>query len=69
MSIKIAVTETRECCQERDLKQYNGQPVVPGAVWPYPGDIRFCQYCGQLHVERRHTDAAGSTDTRWEKWP
>ena len=64
--MKITVTETRECCQERDLKPYMGDQQ--GTFWP-PNNMAFCQYCGQLHVQEAYTDAAGDVDTRWRKWP
>ena len=69
--MKITITETRECCQERDLKPYNGIisngfPVNPGGVLR---PVSFCRHCGQLHVAEVYTDAAGDQDTRWRKWP
>jgi len=68
--MKITVSETRECCQERDLKPYLGDslPAHP-AIWPQRPHFRFCQHCGQLHVEETYTEASGDQDTRWRKWP
>lgn len=68
--MKITVTETRECCQDRDLKPYRGDFLPAGSVLGTQREhFRFCQHCGQLHVEVTHTDAAGDQDTRWRKWP
>lgn len=63
----ITVTETRDCCQERDLKPYRGERQSP--LPTTSGDFKFCRHCGQLHVEETYTDAAGGRDTRWRKWP
>ena len=63
--MKITVSETRECCQERDLKPYQG---TKHAVFSLDS-VSFCQYCGQIHIQECFTDAAGDQDTRWRKWP
>lgn len=44
MTIKIKVTEERNCCEERDLVMYRGEfgHFSPSA------SLRFCKHCGQL---------------------
>ena len=69
--MKITVTETRECCQERDLKPYQGTIFsgFPVDKWGNVRPLAFCQHCGQIHIQECFTDAAGDQDTRWRKWP
>lgn len=45
--MKITETITRECCQDKDLKVYQGR-----FKRSYPAErrtLKFCIYCGQIH--------------------
>lgn len=58
MTIKIKETIERDCCEQKDLKEYKGRDAH------IHNQIFFCQHCGQLWENEKYTDAAGSTDTR-----
>lgn len=57
--MKIKVTEERECCSYQDLIKYNGTPKLE--------KVKFCKYCGQLHILEYFTDAAGDRDSEYKK--
>jgi len=48
----------RDCCQEEDLRENSRLSMVNGVV----DSVRFCQWCGRIHIESSRTDAGGSTE-------
>ncbi len=62
--MKITETIERECCDERegDLHIYMGEAEFDGS-WAF----FFCIHCGQIWVEDRRMDAAGSSETYFRK--
>jgi hypothetical protein len=59
--MKIKETTERDCCEQRDLKPYNGtqSPDRRTVLAQY-----FCVHCGQLWAYESCTDAAGNPDER-----
>lgn len=66
--MKITVSETRECCQHRDLKPVGGQLTPKRGRDPM---WMFCQHCGRHHRGESERDPAGSTDWVYkpQPWP
>ncbi len=65
--MKITETIERECCDERkgDLKQYRGDPKSTTSL--ARDKMLFCVHCGQIWIEDRRMDAAGSSETYFRK--
>ena len=59
--LKIKETIERECCEQRDLKDYRGE------VDTLRRGLKFCIHCGQLFHTTSQTDAAGGIETVLEK--
>lgn len=62
--MKVKETIERECCNPRkDLKPYKGATNADSRC----SNPQFCIHCGQLWVDDRVMDAAGSMDTVLKK--
>lgn len=48
----VKVTEERECCQPKDLRNYNGE--IPKSLKPFKP--KFCFWCGQLWLQEGYFD-------------
>lgn len=64
--MKIKETVERECCQFLDLHKYSGEilEVENKEIRKY---LYFCRHCGQIWRKTRQGDAAGGTETVYER--
>ncbi|MFX0142052.1 MAG: hypothetical protein ACFFDN_50915 [Candidatus Hodarchaeota archaeon] len=60
MSIKIEETIKRQCCTQKDLKEYKGK--YDKIIWGDRAKISFCIYCGQVWLHDREMGPAGSME-------
>jgi hypothetical protein len=58
--VKILETIERECCQQQDMKPYQG-------VGDRKDKKIFCIHCGQVWGENSFMDESGSRDYMWVK--